>query len=66
MPKYVVGCMRVDSPNRNGTVISEQVAREALQRYMERLAEQEMLKTYRIFVDGETAKRLGFEVEIEE
>ena len=66
MPKYVVGCMRVDSPNRNGTIVSEKVAREALQKYLKHLAEQEMLKTYRIFVDGETAKRLGFEVEIEE
>lgn len=58
--------MRVDSPNRNGTIISEKVAREALQKYLEYLAEQEMMKTYRIFVDGDTAKRLGFEVEIEE
>lgn len=66
MPKYVVGCMRVDSPNRNGTIVSEKVAREALEKYLDYLAKQEMMKTYRIFVDGETAKRLGFEVEVEE
>lgn len=66
MPEYVVGVMRVNARNRNNTIISEQVARKALQEYMDHLVQQEMVKTYKIFVDKETAEVLKVKLNLEE
>lgn len=66
MPEYVVGVMRVNARNRNNTIISEQVARKALQEYMDYLVQQEMVKTYKIFVDKETAEMLKVKLNLEE
>ena len=66
MSEYVVGVMRVNARNRNNTIISEQVARKALQEYMDHLVQQEMVKTYKIFVDKETAEVLKVKLNLEE
>ena len=66
MSEYVVNLMRVNSLNRNGTIISEQAAREALQKYMDYLVQQEMVKTYKIYVDKETAEMLKLKLGLEE
>ena len=58
--------MRVNALNRNNTIISEQVAREALQKYMDHLVQQEMVKTYKIYVDKDTAEMLKLKLNLEE
>ena len=66
MPEYVVNLMRVNALNRNNTIISEQVARETLQKYMDHLVQQEMVKTYKIYVDKDTAEMLKLKLGLEE
>ena len=66
MPEYVVNLMRVNALNRNNTIISEQVARETLQKYMDHLVQQEMVKTYKIYVDKDIAEMLKLKLGLEE